>query len=172
MRLPTRVANWKILSLFFHSDCSGWIGNHFNIRSNLTMRPASEAVKEIADWAIDDNLTPIKERLVELIVNEITLREAEVRKLVIEECAGVAESYSKNMWVCEVIATAIRNLESNMGWECPKCGGVMSPFHPTCWFCKPYKQVDDPNARVSRPLPDICSCHTTMRCPIHGKIGL
>lgn len=25
----------------------------------------------------------------------------------------------------------------NQGWECPKCFAVMSPFHPTCWYCGP-----------------------------------
>lgn len=28
-------------------------------------------------------------------------------------------------------------LTKSKGWECPKCGGVMSPSYPTCWYCKP-----------------------------------
>lgn len=23
------------------------------------------------------------------------------------------------------------------GWECPKCGAVMAPFAPSCFYCKP-----------------------------------
>jgi hypothetical protein len=25
----------------------------------------------------------------------------------------------------------------DMGWECPKCGGVYAPFVPSCMFCAP-----------------------------------
>lgn len=29
----------------------------------------------------------------------------------------------------------------SLGWECPKCGSVMSPFYPTCWYCHPITQT-------------------------------
>lgn len=30
-----------------------------------------------------------------------------------------------------------REAKMMQGWECPKCLAVMSPFHPTCWWCRP-----------------------------------
>ena len=29
------------------------------------------------------------------------------------------------------------NIGSPQGWICPKCGGVMWPNFPTCFYCKP-----------------------------------
>lgn len=28
------------------------------------------------------------------------------------------------------------------GWICPKCGAVMGPNFPTCWYCKPEKKEE------------------------------
>lgn len=66
----------------------------------------------------------------------------------------------------------------NQGWECPKCCAVMSPFHPTCWYCKPIP-VPQP---ATDPIPIIrveptmlqCLCNTSAHnnCPIHGVVGL
>ena len=43
----------------------------------------------------------------------------------------------------------------NRGWECPKCGAVMSPSSPTCWYCKPFLA-----ANVEKP---ICKHHAVLK---------
>ncbi len=35
------------------------------------------------------------------------------------------------------------HLGNQKGWVCPKCGGVMSPIHPTCFFCRPTQESTD-----------------------------
>jgi hypothetical protein len=57
------------------------------------------------------------------------------------------------------------------GWECPKCGAVMSPFHPTCWYCRPGKSLEIPGSTCSPT--NICTCKTSSAiCAVHGVLGL
>ena len=32
---------------------------------------------------------------------------------------------------------------NNQSWECHKCGAVMAPNNPMCFYCKPKKESDD-----------------------------
>lgn len=61
------------------------------------------------------------------------------------------------------------NLVSNLGWECPKCFAVMSPFTPTCRYCKP-SNINAGNTIIkTQIIGQICTCGMTSAndCIVH-----
>ncbi len=59
-----------------------------------------------------------------------------------------------------------------IGWECPKCGRVYSPFTAQCAVCPITAVTTDriglpPN--VTNVIPNYaCTCGTSVTCPLHA----
>jgi uncharacterized OB-fold protein len=51
----------------------------------------------------------------------------------------------------------------NEGWICPKCGHVYAPSVPDCSRCPA------PTMTIGLRMDDVCTCGTTMICPIHQQ---
>ena len=52
------------------------------------------------------------------------------------------------------------NLPTNLGWECPKCGGCYAPHVSKCSACPV-------NTYTTGTVPLTCTCGQTAACPLH-----
>lgn len=56
-----------------------------------------------------------------------------------------------------------------MGWECPRCGRVYSPFTAACAICPVPSYLGNGTYAIPMSPTYGCTCGTSVRCPLHAS---